>query len=72
MEDSIAAAVQSLMERFRTSCLWHMPRDFVPRTDLQIKLVLEAIARNGDRQAFIEARKLLAWLSQESKKTSSD
>jgi len=67
MEERIAAAVQSLIDRYRGSCMWHMPKDFTPRSDLQTKLVLEAIARNGDREAFIEARKLLVWLSQNSK-----
>lgn len=60
------AVIDSLVEQYRARCLWYLRRDFFPRDDVERRLVLSAIARHGDREAFLRAGEAIAWLSQPS------
>jgi len=60
----IAAALAPLVERYRDRCLWFLREDFVPQTVEQALLALEQIEKHGDREAFVEARRLRQWVLQ--------
>lgn len=61
----IEATVDALVDEYRTRCLWFVREDFRPSTDAERLLALRYIARYGDRSAFVRAREMQAWLSQE-------
>ena len=44
-------------------CLWFLAEDFVPETPEQAMRVLEYIEHYGDREGFVQARRLKQWLS---------
>jgi hypothetical protein len=61
--DELVENVRSLVDEYRSSCLWFMERDYYPGTDPQILRALEQIALHGDRRAFQEAARIRKWLS---------
>jgi len=64
MPDEINTQLAELIERYRSRCLWFLAEDFVPDTPEQAMRVLEYIERYGDRDGFVQARRLKQWLSQ--------
>lgn len=58
----IADALTPLVVRYRERCLWFLREDFVPTTVAEGLVALEHIEKHGDRNAFIEARRLRKWL----------
>ncbi|MGH7558880.1 MAG: hypothetical protein ACREMD_14070 [Gemmatimonadota bacterium] len=69
-EDPIAA-VDHLVDRYRTECLWFLREDYYPRTDAERLRILGYIERYGDREAWRTAADLRRWLSRASSVTSS-
>ena len=63
MQDNIEKRLVELIERYRLRCLWFLAEDFVPTTHEQTLQVLEYIERYGDREGFVQARRLKQWLS---------
>lgn len=63
MQDDIQKQLAALIERYRSRCLWFLAADFVPETPAQAVRVLEYIERYGDREGFVQARRLKQWLS---------
>jgi len=63
MQDDIKEQLTVLMRRYRSRCLWFLAEDFMPETPEQAMRVLEYIERYGDREGFIQARRLKQWLS---------
>jgi len=63
MQDEIKEQLAILISRYRSRCLWFLAEDFVPETPEQAVRVLEYIERYGDRQGFVQARRLKQWLS---------
>lgn len=67
--DETLRQVRALAKRERLRCLWFMRDD--PVSDVNsAREVLRKVAQYGDREAFQEARRLQAWLSQTSSATS--
>ena len=66
----ISAALGSLVERYRDRCLWFFREDFTPVTVEQALLALDQIEKHGDREGFIEARRLRQWLQRVSSASS--
>jgi hypothetical protein len=58
----VASAVRLLVDAYRDRCLWHFRRDYYPATREEALGVLEAIERQGDREAFRRAAELRSWL----------
>jgi hypothetical protein len=63
MQDDMPQQLIELVERYRARCLWCLAPDFVPQTPEQAFRVLEYIERYGERQGFMQARRLKQWLS---------
>ena len=65
LDDSaeIDIAFRRLMETQRSRCLWYLRGDYEPKTSEEKLRILEAIERNGDREAFLEAARIRAWFS---------
>ena len=59
----ILEALHRLVEANRLQCLWFMKEEYLPRSAAEADRVLEAIEQHGDRQAWVKARELRAWLS---------
>jgi hypothetical protein len=64
--------VRALVREVRDSCLWFLDADVVPVTDEEAFRVLRQIERHADRQTYVRARELRAWLSQSSSAVSAD
>jgi hypothetical protein len=63
MQGDMKTQLAELMRGYRSRCLWFLAEDFVPETPAQVMRVLEYIERYGDRDGFIQARRLKQWLS---------
>lgn len=63
MESEITQQLMELIGRYRSRCLWFLAEDFVPETRQQAVRVLEYIERYGDREGFVQARRLKQCLS---------
>lgn len=57
------ARFRSLVERHRAQCLWFLREDYLPTGAEEVSRVLAYLERYGDRETFVEARKLNQWLS---------
>ena len=64
MQSDMQKQLAALIECYRSRCLWFLAEDFVPETPEQAVRVLEYIERYGDREGFVQARRLKQWLSQ--------
>jgi hypothetical protein len=62
--------VRRLVLQHRVQCLWFLREDFLPSGPEETLRVLGHIKRNGNRQAFVEASEIEAWLSRNSSATS--
>lgn len=68
--EEVERAIDVLVDRYRSRCLWDLPPDYYPTTLEQRLRVLDRIGRTGDREAFRAASRLRAWLSPRSSGTS--
>ncbi|HMP76962.1 MAG TPA: hypothetical protein PKE12_11775 [Kiritimatiellia bacterium] len=59
---NMADEMRRLVEDYRATCLWFMRPDYLPESREEMLRALEAIARNGDSQAFRRAEELRQWL----------
>jgi len=65
-ETDIAEKLTPLVNKYRSRCLWFLREDFIPASLEEALLVLNSLEKYGDREAFIEARRIREWLSQTS------
>jgi hypothetical protein len=65
-KEEINAAIDRLVEEYRSMCLWFAPRRYFPASDPERVATLDDIERYGDREAFKRARELKEWLLQAS------
>ena len=65
-----AAAVNDLVDEYRTRCLWFLQPDWYPATLADRLRALEYIERRGDNAGFRRARALREWLSRNSREAS--
>jgi hypothetical protein len=63
IREDVAAAVNALVDEYRTRCLWFLRPDYYPPSDEERLRVLSQIERHGDREAFSRAAKVRQWLS---------
>ena len=68
----VAAAIDALVDEYRTRCLWSLRSDYYPRTTGERLRILSAIERNGDLAAYLRASTLRQWLSRLSSEASSN
>lgn len=68
----IEAEVRSLVDDYRTRCLWFLRPDFYPETREEIVRVLRQIEKNADREGFVRAARIRQWLSPPSSGPSAD
>lgn len=57
------AAVNRLVDEYRSRCLWFLRPDYYPVDTAQRVRVLGLIQKNGDRTAFLKAAELRRCLS---------
>jgi hypothetical protein len=69
---SVMRSVRSLMDEYRTRCLWYLREDYYPETPEAAITVLESIERHGDVEAFRKAATLRQRLSRHSSSRSAD
>ncbi len=55
--------VRTLVDSYRTQCLWFLREDFYPENAEEAVRVLQQIERNADLEGFRRAARLRAWLS---------
>jgi hypothetical protein len=60
--DELDAAIRSLVEEYRATCLWFWRKDYVPETREARIAALRYIKTYGDRAGFLRASELLRWL----------
>ena len=58
----IEAEVRSLVDDYRTRCLWFLRPDFYPETREEVVRVLRQIEKNADREGFVRAARIRQWL----------
>jgi hypothetical protein len=64
MESSeLESAVTSLVDEYRSRCLWFLKVDYYPSSPEDIRRVLGWIRRYGDVAAFRRASEIEQWLS---------
>lgn len=61
---TLADAVNALVDDYRTRCLWFLRPDYYPATPEEQLRVLDYVQRSGDRDAHVRAATLRRWLSQ--------
>lgn len=69
-DDAIVAELRSLVDEYRSLCLWFLREDYYPATRDEVLTVLRHIERHGDREGFKRAAALRRWLSPHSSATS--
>ena len=57
-------AFRTLIDEYRSRCLWFLRADYYPETAVERWRVLDAIATYGDTHAFRRVAELRTWLSQ--------
>ncbi len=62
--------IRDLVRQYRSRCLWFAEKDYFPADRTQALNALRHIERHGDREAFLRARRLRAWLLQNSSEPS--
>ena len=60
---SVMRSVNTLVDEYRTRCLWFLREDYYPLTPVEACRALEYIERHGDVAAFQKAAPLRQWLS---------
>jgi len=61
-DETAAAAVDNLVDEYRTRCLWFLRDDYYPSNTEERLRVLGYIERHGDREAFRKAARVRQWL----------
>jgi hypothetical protein len=54
---SLEAELRSLVDEYRTSCLWFLRPDLYPETREEMLRVLREIEKHADREGFVRAAK---------------
>ena len=57
------AALNGLVDDYRTRCLWFLRADYYPATREGQLRILDYVQRYGDRDAHVRAANLRQWLS---------
>jgi len=70
VDAELMGRIHDLVRQYRATCLWFADRDYLPADRTQAMSALRHIERHGDRQAFVLARRLRTWLSQNSSEAS--
>ena len=65
-QDKLMESVNTLVDEYRTRCLWFLREDYYPQTLADAARVLDYIERYGDKEAFQKAATLRQWLLQNS------
>ena len=68
--DDADAAVNALVDEYRTRCLWFLRPDWYPQTLEERLRAVSYIERYGDANAFRRAGVLRRWLSRPSREMS--
>ncbi|MPZ20645.1 MAG: hypothetical protein GEV06_22450 [Luteitalea sp.] len=63
---TLADAVNALVDEYRTQCLWFLRPDYYPATREAQLRILDYVQRYGDRRAHLRAAMLRQWFSQTS------
>jgi len=66
LEPGLVAEFDELVRRNRRSCLWFMRDDYTPSDAPGMLKVLRNLEQHGNRETFIQARRLARCLSQHS------
>ena len=64
--DTILAQIHSLVDEYRTRCMWFWRDDYYPVTPAEALRALEYIERHGDVAALRRVAPLKQWLLQNS------
>lgn len=59
---SMMKSVCTLLDEYRTQCLWYLREDYYPKTPAEACRVLKAIEQHGDVVAFKKAAMMRQWL----------
>jgi hypothetical protein len=62
-ESRVEEVVNGLVDEYRARCLWFLRPDYYPCSTEQRLRVLGYIELYGDREAFVRAAGVRAWLS---------
>ena len=63
---TLADAVNTLVDDYRTRCLWFLRADYYPATREARLRVLDYVQRYGNRDAHVRAATIRQWLLQSS------
>jgi hypothetical protein len=63
LDERAAAVIRTLVDRYRTECLWFLRRDYYPQTAEEVERVLRLIEQHGDLDAAREVAATRRWLS---------
>lgn len=61
--EQLEPEVRSLVDRYRTQCLWFLRADLYPDGPEQAVRFLRYIEQHGDREGFVHAARIRQWLS---------
>lgn len=62
LPDDIVKQMLELWDRNKLRCGWFFREDFTPTTKDDFSRCLSILARNGNRETYVVARKLMKWL----------
>lgn len=63
LSPAVAAALHALVDDYRARCLWFLRPDYYPASEAEALVVLAAVERHGDREAFQRSALIRQWLS---------
>jgi hypothetical protein len=66
LEPQLLSEFDELVRRNKRRCLWFMRDDYAPVDASGMLKVLRSLEQHGDRETFIQARRLTRWLLQHS------
>jgi len=70
LDESAAAAIRELVDRYRVQCLWFLRADYYPQTPDDVERVFRLITQHGDVDALRRIAAVRPWLSPRSSATS--
>ena len=62
--------IRSLVEEYRSRCLWFLREDYYPDTQEEILRTLDLVERYGDRAGYHRAQEIRTWLLRASRQAS--
>lgn len=62
LKAQIRSDLYTLIDQYRSQCLWYLRPDYYPENEEQAMRVLKAIAQHGDRNAYIKTKEIREWL----------